>query len=674
MKISNKKNKWIICGMILVIILTGCGYRQRTGTYKAAYNVFVRELPKKTADLCRETVADFEKTIVVYENDSVSDSIETSIRKEDSLMKTSYEIDRQLEAELNSGNYTWDEPMVIMNPYKISPLTGVVLFATEEDCAVRVTVKGKTAAADITGELPSAKAHRVPLIGLYPSTENTVVLELLDADGNVSKSQELKVQTSGLPELMDDMVRPVKVSGTSAYGLTMVYGQNCLNSFAYDCEGDVRWFLDRKSGNSGLYNLSNGRFIFQDKAAYTPSPLSPYITNLLEMDYLGRVHNLYYIPGGNHHEVKEKEPGGNLLATTSSLKGHVEDKIVELDRKTGKIVNELEIEDIFGEAYANKVDWAHLNTVSYQKETDTILISPRNLQSGVKINWTTHEIVWILGIPEFWKGSEFEKYVLKPQGDIVWHFQQHTVYQVDADLDNNPDTVEISVFDNHWHHDHKVKQYDGRPDSYATVYSVDEKNMTVKQIKNLPIKKSRITSNVVYDKDSNHLFAMAGALVNTEDKRIGMTYEFDYDTGEIINQYSIKGKFYRATEMSLNFEDLSSAMVPDENYMKGSLRPAVKVAENIETPEKTLKKGMEFKLVGSVLYVYAQEGKISRMIFKGKEHSYVYDLADITRKKESSGELKYHLPIPLQNLESDEYEIYCVYEDEFYNTGMSFKK
>lgn len=51
--------------------------------------------------------------------------------------------------------------------------------------------------------------------------------------------------------------------------------------------------------------------------------------------------------------------------------------------------------------------------------------------------------------PEVFKGTKYEKYVLTPDSDFLWHYRQHTVYQIDTDLDGNPDTVEITMFDNH---------------------------------------------------------------------------------------------------------------------------------------------------------------------------------------------------------------------------------
>ena len=226
--------------------------------------------------------------------------------------------------------------------------------------------------------------------------------------------------------------------------------------------------------------------IVASNEAFMPSQDKPQTTNLYEMDYLGRAYTMYYVAGGNHHEVIEKEPDGNLLVLTSSLEGHIEDKIQEIDRQTGEVVNELIMEDIFGGKYEDRVDWTHLNTVSYQPETDTIVISPRNLESVVKLNWTTKEIQWILCDPRFWEGTEYEKYVLQPEGDFVYQFQQHTAYQLETDLDGDDQTVEVSMFDNHYVKVRKsdvLKYFDGEKESYLLVYAVNEAEKTVSRLK-----------------------------------------------------------------------------------------------------------------------------------------------------------------------------------------------
>lgn len=685
MKNKKKKVLLLIILLILLVLFAALCYKKRRGIINTFYKITGLQMPytlkaklRKTYGSYRQVVkvdADLDEAVVITENDDSVSAIETTIPAESTLISSSLEIDAQVEAELASGNYTLKEPLVILNPYKISPLTAMILFQTEEEQRVHITVKGKTEAADLSFESEAATAHRIPVIGLYPSTENTVIVELLDSDGKVTGTQELAIQTEGLPDKLQDIIRPVTTSGSSAFALTLVSGQQSSFPFAYDCNGDIRWYFDKETANYGLYGLSDGRMIFQDTGGYVPSHQKPQSTNLYEMDYLGRAYRMYYLPGGSHHEVIEKEPGGNLLALTSSMKGHFENEIVEIDRETGAIVNELELEDIFGDTYVDKMDWAHINTVSWQEDEDTILISARNLHSAIKINWTTHELVWILSDPRFWEDTGFEDYVLEPEGDFTWHFQQHTIYQLSADLDGNPDTVELSLFDNHQVGSRKVDYFDDAEESYAIVYSIDEVRRTVSQIKRLPVIYSKITSNTIYDEDSGHIFAMCGWVPKSPspyEKRKGMTYEMDYETGEILNQFSLKYTFYRAIEMKINYEDLCAPMETDENYIKGSLRPAIATTKKVTTPEKLLPEEVSFKLVGSVLYTKALDHHISQIIFKGDSHTYVYDCSKIPQYSKDYLVHEGDIPVPLNNLEADTYEILCVYENTFYRTEQTF--
>ena len=569
----NKKTKIavFIIFLILAVLFAALCWKKRRGIYNTYMKLTGQEIPysvqekrmKKYGYYDQELNAsmNLENPVYITENDGSANEIETDIPKETTRIASSYEIDQQLQAELENG-YSWEEPMVIQNPYQVSPLTAVIIFDTKEECAVRFTVKGKTEAADISGEVESAASHRIPVIGLYPAMENTVVLELLDKSGKVTDSQEITITTDELPDKLDDAVKPVKTSGESAFELTMVYGQRTTFPFAYDCMGDIRWYMSGEF-TSGIYMLSNNRMIVASNEAFMPSQAKPQTTNLYEMDYLGRAYTMYYVAGGNHHEVIEKEPDGNLLVLTSSLEGHIEDKIQEIDRQTGEVVNELIMEDIFSEKYEDRVDWTHLNTVSYQSETDTIVISPRNLESVVKLNWTTKEIQWILCDPRFWEGTEYEKYVLQPEGDFVYQFQQHTAYQMETDLDGDDQTIEVSMFDNHYVKVRKsdvLQYFDGEKESYLLVYAVNEAEKTVKQIKKIPTVWSTITSSAIYDADSNHIFGMCGHVKDSEDKRRGMNYEFDYDTEELINQFSIKSYYYRASEMKIDWNDLAAVM------------------------------------------------------------------------------------------------------------------
>ena len=684
----NKKTKIavFIIFLILAVLFAALCWKKRRGIYNTYMKLTGQEIPYSVQEKRRKKYGyydqelnasmNLENPVYITEKDDSANEIETDIPKETTRIASSYEIDQQLQAELENG-YSWEEPMVIQNPYQVSPLTAVIIFDTKEECAVRFTVKGKTEAADISGEVESAASHRIPVIGLYPAMENTVVLELLDKSGKVTDSQEITITTDELPDKLDDAVKPVKTSGESAFELTMVYGQRTTFPFAYDCMGDIRWYMSGEF-TSGIYMLSNNRMIVASNEAFMPSQDKPQTTNLYEMDYLGRAYTMYYVAGGNHHEVIEKEPDGNLLVLTSSLEGHIEDKIQEIDRQTGEVVNELIMEDIFGGKYEDRVDWTHLNTVSYQPETDTIVISPRNLESVVKLNWTTKEIQWILCDPRFWEGTEYEKYVLQPEGDFVYQFQQHTAYQLETDLDGDDQTVEVSMFDNHYVKVRKsdvLKYFDGEKESYLLVYAVNEAEKTVKQIKKIPTVWSTITSSAIYDADSNHIFGMCGHVKDSEDKRRGMTYEFDYDTEELINQFSIKSYYYRASEMKIDWNDLAAAMEIKDNYIMGELYQPVKATWFFwqKKPEQVLEDGeITLHLTGQVLYAGAYDHQISQIIFKGAKNTYVYDTTEVRLHMETFLDFYENIPVPLQGMNADNYEIYVMYQDGFYDTQQTF--
>ena len=153
-----------------------------------------------------------------------------------------------------------------------------------------------------------------------------------------------------------------------------------------------------------------------------------------------------------------------------------------------------------------------------------------------------------------------------------------------------------------------------------------------------------------------------------------MNYEFDYDTGEILNQYRIETSFYRATEMKIDYDLLAADFEPETNYIKGELWQPVETNKSVSSPSQTLPDGeVAFRITGKTLYVGTYDHRISQIIFKGQEHTYVYDVSDIDLNNKNILAFTEEIPVPLQNMESDEYQIYMMYQDEFCDTQQSFK-
>lgn len=609
-------------------------------------------------------------TVLVSNNNPYS--FTSTIPLVDDRVTQSYQLDMQLESLLRDGNFSFDDPMVILNPFGNSPLTAIILFKSDQEYGVRVTVKGNSKETDVIGNIDASSFHRVPVIGLYPDKNNTVVMELIDKNNKVVSTKSINIQTDPLPKSMQNLVKVIKYTKPSAYRMLEVSGFGCPRPFAFDTEGNIRWYLDEEYASYGYFPLSNNRFIVMDKDVMIQTYEKPHAQQLYEMDFLGRVHQIYFVKNGAHHEIIEKNPGGNLLVATNSINGHVEDMIQEIDRKTGAIVKSLDLREIFGDTYVDMLDWAHVNSVQYIAEDNSVVLSPRNIHSAIKVDWSTNKLKWIICDPRFWEGTDFEDKVLMPVGDIIWNYQQHTAYQLAEDLDNNPDTIHIMLFDNHWHGTRKIKFFDKLKSSFVSIFTVNEKDMTVSQPHIYEGIKSKITSNYRLAYDYGRVFFMGGYLAEeTPDKENGMIYEFDYETKEVLNQYSIKNTFYRAYEFIPDFSICATAIQPADNFFIGTLSAAVLNEKAQPVPDKLLSEGINLSISQQILYVEANDHKVSQIEFIGSKGAYILDLSYTGKGESKYYKLKYKLLAPFSNLPPDDYRLVITYDGVRYDTGHS---
>ena len=617
-----------------------------------------------------------ENTYSVLKNVDFTSTIST----ETDRVQKSLAIDAEVQKVLDSGNYTFDtlkDSDIIINAYGDSPLTALALFNTTEKCKVKVTVKGDTEATDVSGTVDElTTAHRVPIIGLYANRTNKVVIELLDENNKSIDKKTFKVKTDPLPTTLDGAIKVYKHQKKSAYGLIEVSGFQTPYIYAFDEEGQIRWFLNEKYGCYGYYPLSNGHFMWMDGNDMIQTPEKPHSQNMYETDYLGRVYQIYYAQKGLHHEIIEKTPGGNLLIATSSLEDHFEETIQEIDRSTGQPVKTLKMDKIYGDSHINRLDWAHINTVSYYPEDDSVVVSTRNVHTVVKFNWSTDEIIWLLGAPSVWKDTDLAKYSLKATGDnFDWQFQQHTAYLTNTDLDGNPDTIELGLFDNHWQKDAPIKDaFTDRDDSYVKFYSINEKDKTITLLHEYAAAKSRITSNWRADFDAKRVFAMCGYIADRKanDNMHGMFFEYDYDTEEVLNQYGTKYTYYRAYNVDVDLNSCSDPLKVADNYFCGVVNQPEKDKFKSSLPEDKLDSSdVSFSILGNILKINAFDHAVSKIEFVGKKGSYTHTFDYNGEGEKKFEKLSYNISMSFQNLEPDEYTVVITYYGKRVNTGQT---
>ncbi|QSX08805.1 aryl-sulfate sulfotransferase [Alkalibacter rhizosphaerae] len=485
------------------------------------------------------------------------------------IMESNRKADQDLWQEINKGDHTFQDPYIAPDPFGVSPLTGVVGFKNTEPVGVMVTIPGDVPTDSVTYELAAAKEHMVPIIGLYPNRINTVTLSLIDANGTTLDEKEIEFETTALPETLENAVEITHAEAEPIPGLTLVSGGFMRHPYMYDTSGMIRWYLEVETDAHGYFPAENGRFFLIGGYGSIPTETRDYARFVFDMDYLGRLHKVYDIPGGIHHEIVEKEPGGNLLILGNSLEGHVEDTIAEVHRETGEIVREINFADyISGTKYNERYDWAHINSLSYDRSDGTMILSPRDVSSVVKIDWDKEEILWILSDPEMWEGTAYESYVLQPVGDTMWHYEQHAAFEIHSDIDNDPDTLDLMLFDNRTIrnelNDVPIKGDENR--SSITQYAIDEEAKTVVQVRRFPNSHAIITSNFELYPEKDRLLANHGSVRPNADSPLsdmyGEIFEYEYSTGKLLHSVRLRYGFYRAHRITL---DGNASARPMEN-------------------------------------------------------------------------------------------------------------
>ncbi len=480
-----------------------------------------------------------------------------------SMVDSEYEIEKKFKV----NGYTLDNPNIILNPYGNSPLTALVLFETEKELDVKVTITGKDKLTTYTHTFSKTKEHYLPIYGLYADSNNKIIIEC----GNNKK--EIYIQTEKLPE---NMILPTSIKANKSKLTNDLYFYTPSSSgytVAYDVNGEVRWYLT----NYALWKidrLQNGHLLVSTERLIN-NPY--YMTGLYEIDLLGKIYTEFSLEGGYHHDYYEME-NGNLLVASDDFNnedGTVEDYIVELDRTTGKIIKTfdlkkvLNMEDGQSENYTS-YDWFHNNSVWYDKKTDSITLSGRHQDAVINISYQTGELNWIIGDSTNWS-SEYQKYFFTPVGDnFEWQWSQHAAMITPEGY--------VFLFDNGNNKSKNKDEYVDASNSYSrgVMYKIDTENMTIEQVFEYGKEKgssfySPYISDVDY-LDKNHYIIHSGGIVYVDGKNSNQPAGFSKgaklvsDTVELLNnevifEIILPTNNYRVEKMSLYSESENFTLV-----------------------------------------------------------------------------------------------------------------
>ena len=493
--------------------------------------------------------------IVLFLND------QNSNQKEVTRILSLTENQTKKESKFKSKGYTLEKPNIILNPYGISPLTALIIFETEDEVKPIVTIVGKDEKTTYTHTFAKNKIHFLPIYGLYPNKNNEIKIRI----GNTTKS--IWIQTEKLPE---DFILPTDVYANKDLLDQELYfftpsskGYTC----AYDMNGDVRWYLTENM----IWNiepLKNGHLLLSTERLVN----APYYnTGLYEIDLLGKIYMEYSLEGGYHHDYEEL-PNGNLLVASNQFhneKGTVEDVIVEIDRKTGKVLKQIDLKDILkmedGKSENwSEYDWFHNNSVWYDEKTNSITLSGRHQDAVINIDYDTLKLNWIIGDPTNWS-KEYQKYFFKPVGDdFEWQWSQHAAMITPEGY--------VFILDNGNNKSKMKEEYVEASNSYTrgVMYQIDTENMTIKQVWQYGKERgSEFYSPYISDVDylnQNHYIVHSGGIVYVDGKNSNQPAGFSENTtlesdtvelmnDEVIFEIKLPTNNYRVEKMNLYQEE-----------------------------------------------------------------------------------------------------------------------
>ena len=589
----------------------------------------------------------------------------------------SWKQEKTMEWLLNTFHFTFENMLIIQNPYGMVPLSSMLVFETDETCIVEYIVRGRTEERNFSYRTKTfSRKHMIPVLGLYAASKNVVDVTLYSDKMKRMEHRSLTIVTNTLPNRLQNIVSPDQKMRGQKHELMMVTGGIKGYTYAFDRDGAVRWYLARLPRQYGVYLLDHGRFMYPERKINSPTYINPHSNVMYEMDFMGRVHEVFHVSGGIHHCLTprpetESEWGREVLAAASSLRFRMEDAIICYDTARGEILEKWDLGQFFPKKYLKRKDWAHLNALSCC-DKDHVLISMRNLHTIAKLDLAANEILWVAAPQDMYEGTELESKMLKPEGeDFHYFFQQHAVEILH--MDQQKETMSVLIFDNHCTTKRKSRYYDDKQKSYGCMYQIDEREKKIRTVFAIPCELSPTRSNVYFDPNRKSVFTMAGSADSSEFYDCAYISEWNPQNGELLSKYAVSEGFFQAFPINpMEYLTEEKRRMPLDLH-KGRLRPPIKNESMRAVEWKQMRsKEIQISVVDDLILVQAQDHKVEKVFLVSQDMVWEKDFTNTHQVSEVFAKMIYDVAVPVDGLPAGRYQINIQYEGEYLGTNRWF--
>ena len=619
------QDKWkkILIITIIVIVLCAIGF--------IAYKAFINE-----------------------NNIKYNDNIENV----DNIVSQQDEIDKGIIEAMDNEDYDINNPLILENPYIISPLSALIIFQTKNEVKFDVYLND----AKFTSTEKSKK-HSIPIYGLVAGKDNKVKLV-----GSDNSTKEYTISS----EEFNLKINITKNSTESTNNWYFLTSTNDIGHLAMNNKGEVVWYLTYL-GAQDLEFLSNGHMLISNNEFSGKSNF----TGFYEVDYLGKIYKTYTLANSYHHEVNELSDKNLMVAGEKEGTKYGEAYVYTIDKENGKEIKSLDLYDVLSSVdnvFADSLEGVDFinNSIYYNEKNDDLILSLRGLNTVMCVNYSTKSIKWMLADKKDWSNA-FEKYILKAKDGSRLPKGQHTAF-INSNgqlglLNNDYDVNDIEKV--------YVKDYKNNYSS-ATLYDINESEMTYKTAWNYLDDEKAFNyalSSFNISKDNHKIinfgWVFPASAYQSETSviydELSETYSkiVDLDeNNETIFKASIKSNLYRVFRHDAHIENMNN-YVPEQikviNTIPYSVLEQVSTLSIQNDINNALEAVDDVSFENNTINIATVYDSLEdvKLIFKSDLISYIYSYKPKNKKINN----KLNLSI------RGKYDIYISVDDVYYKTG-----
>lgn len=297
-------------------------------------------------------------------------------------------INEKLNGIADEKKYTFTDAYVELNPYKISPLSAVIIFNTNKDEEVDVYINDKFAT-----KIQATSRHIIPVYGLYEDFDNKVRLVM----NGEEKTYSIRTKKSNIAYPLN-----VEYKQEGFYTDELYFTVASYKTYftGWDIDGKLRFYLT-VDNRMDVEWLPNGHFLI----GVAEGQFAENFASFVEMDYLGKIYN-YYVPSNGYSFEFQVLSDGNYMLAGGDKPVYIDEQVIySVNKDTGETMDILNIANII-KSIDPEFDGSFLgqkairNSFYYDEAQDNLVVSLRGWNAVLSFSYKNKTLNWVFTNPE----------------------------------------------------------------------------------------------------------------------------------------------------------------------------------------------------------------------------------------------------------------------------------